>query len=100
MIPLQMPPRRAQRKVPGGKLVRIEADCDGGHFSKVLITGDFFVHPEEALGQIEKDIEESALNGNEEELERLIESIIQSNDARLVGFGAKDIAEILKEIRC
>ena len=95
-----MPARRAQRKVPGGKLVRLEAACDGGHFSEIRITGDFFVHPEEALASIERDLEATGLNGHEQDLERLVAAVIMANDARLIGFSAKDIADMLKEIRC
>ena len=95
-----MPARRAQRKIPGGKLVRVDAVCEGHHLSNIRITGDFFVHPEEALAQIERDLEASALSGNEPDLEKLIGAVILANDARLVGFGARDIADLLREIRC
>ena len=92
--------RRAQRKVPGGKLVRIDAVCEGHHLSNIRITGDFFVHPEEALANMERDLEASALSGNEPDLERLVEALIVANDARLIGFGARDIADLLRELRC
>ena len=95
-----MPVRRAQRKVPGGKLVRLDALCEAGHFSKIRISGDFFVHPEESLASIERDLEAKALSGHEPDLERLIGAVIASSGAQLIGFGAKDIADLLKEIRC
>ena len=95
-----MPARRAQRKVPGGKLVRVEAVCEGHHLSNLRITGDFFVHPEEALASIERDLEATGLSGNEPDLEMLVGAVIVASDARLVGFGAKDIADLLREIRC
>ena len=95
-----MPPRRAQRKVPGGKLVRIDAVCDGHYFSNIRITGDFFVHPEEALGGIERDLETAGLNGGEPDLERLVETIVEANGARTVGFGPEDVAALLRELRC
>ena len=38
-----MPARRSQRKVPGGKLVRMEAVCEGHFISDIHISGDFFV---------------------------------------------------------
>ena len=95
-----MPARRAQRKVPWGKLVRVDAVCEGRRFTSIQITGDFFVHPEEALAIIERDLEEKALSGNEPDLERLIGAVIAVNDALLIGFGAKDIADLLREIKC
>jgi len=95
-----MSTRRAQKKVPEGKLVRIDAVCEGHHLSNIRITGDFFVHPEEALAGIERDLEAAALRGNEPDLERIVGSLIGANAARLVGFGARDIADLLREIRC
>ena len=95
-----MPARRAQRKVPGGKLVRIDADCQEGVLSRVRITGDFFVQPEEALAGIERDLNASRLNGHESDLELKVDVIVSSNGATLLGFGPKDIADLLRELRC
>ena len=95
-----MPTRRAQKKVPGGKLVRIDAVCEGHHLTNIRITGDFFVHPEGALANIERDLEARDLSGNEPDLERLVETMIVANEARLIGFGAKDVADLLRELKC
>lgn len=95
-----MPARRAQRKVPDGKLVRLDAVCGDGVFSDIRITGDFFVYPEEALTNIERDLIAGRLNGMEEDLDTKVGSIVSSNNATLVGFGAKDIADLLRELRC
>jgi len=45
-------------KVPGGKLVVVDLDVVDGRLAAVRIAGDFFLEPDEALGDIE-----SALNG-------------------------------------
>lgn len=95
-----MPARRAQRKVPDGKLVRMDAVCGGGVFSNIRITGDFFVYPEEALANIERDLSAGRLSGREDDLETKVVSIVTSNNAVLVGFGAKDIADLLRELQC
>jgi lipoate---protein ligase len=95
-----MPARRAQRKVPAGKLVRIDAVCDGHHFSEIRITGDFFVHPEESLGGIERDLAAAGLTGGEADLEATVARIVAENGARTVGFGPEDIATLLRELRC
>jgi lipoate-protein ligase A len=93
-----MPSRRAQRKVPDGKLVRMDAACADGFLSAIRITGDFFVHPEEALANIERDLNASRLHGGEADLESKVGSIVSANNALLVGFGAKDIADLLREL--
>lgn len=95
-----MPARRAQRKVPGGKLVRVEASCERHALSNIHISGDFFVHPEEALARIERDLDALGLNGNEPDLETQVLSVVSISGAQLIGFGANDIADLLRELRC
>jgi len=95
-----MPARRSQRKVPGGKLVRMEAVCEGHFISDIHISGDFFVHPEEALFSIERGLDEMRLNGNEDDLLERVGLAVSAAGATLIGFGAGDIADLLKEIRC
>ena len=95
-----MPARRAQRKVPGGKLVRVDALCREGVLSDVRITGDFFVHPEEALTGIERQLNAGRFDGNEMDLAERVGRIVSDSGARLVGFGPNDIADLLRELRC
>ncbi len=95
-----MPAHRAQRKVPGGKLVRVDVVCEQKVISKIRITGDFFVYPEEALASIERDLEAIGLSGTEAELEELVESTVSASNARLIGFSTKDLAEMLRELKC
>ncbi len=95
-----MPALRAQRKVPGGKLVRVDAVCEQNVISKIRITGDFFVYPEEALASIERDLDSLGLSGAETDLEERVESTVSASGARLIGFSAKDLAEMLRELKC
>jgi len=45
-------------KVPGGKLIRVQCIVDeaGKMLSSIIITGDFFLHPEEGIQKLEKDL--------------------------------------------
>lgn len=43
------PRRRGVYKVPGGKLVAVEFAVQNGLLHDVVVTGDFFLYPEEAL---------------------------------------------------
>jgi lipoate-protein ligase A len=36
-------------KTPGGKLIAVELDVVDGELRNVVVTGDFFLYPEEAL---------------------------------------------------
>jgi lipoate-protein ligase A len=39
-------------KTPGGKLVRVDFDVQDGALRDVVVSGDFFLYPEEALTDI------------------------------------------------
>ena len=41
-----------QYKTPGGKLVRVDVEVVRGELHDVVVSGDFFLYPEEALEQI------------------------------------------------
>ncbi|MDV3104782.1 lipoate protein ligase C-terminal domain-containing protein [Thermococcus waiotapuensis] len=60
--------RMGEHKARKG-LIRIEFDEENGVAKHVRITGDFFVHPEEAVHELEEKLEGHRLD----ELERLIE---------------------------
>ena len=56
---------RASEKAAGGKLVRLELEHDGSRILRAKITGDFFLHPEDALGEMEKSIVGMQINAGE-----------------------------------
>jgi len=43
-------------KVPNGKLIRLCAELDGNELRSVKITGDFFLHPEEKIADLERSL--------------------------------------------
>ena len=57
----------ATRKIPGGKMVRVETTFDK-KIESVKITGDFFLHPEETLDLIVKKITGSPLPLDQEKI--------------------------------
>jgi lipoate-protein ligase A len=44
-------------KTPGGKLVRVDFDVDAGKLHDVVVSGDFFLYPEEVIFSITKAVE-------------------------------------------
>jgi lipoate-protein ligase A len=40
-------------KVPNGKLIKVTVEHDEGRIIKVQIRGDFFIHPEESIDDLE-----------------------------------------------
>lgn len=87
---------KAVKKVAGGKLVRIEFSY-ADTISKVKITGDFFLHPENTLEKIEESIVGASIPVSKSELQESIEKAIRSNNAQLIGLSAEDIASTIEE---
>jgi lipoate-protein ligase A len=44
-------------KTPGGKLVRVDFDLDNGRLCNVVVSGDFFLYPEEVIDDIRAALE-------------------------------------------
>ncbi len=87
----------ATKKVAGGKLLRVKCDVEGGVLSNVSLTGDFFMHPEEGVSELE-----NALNGmsNETPVREFVSKLndlIHERGFELIGFSASNIAETLVE---
>lgn len=79
-------------KVPDGKLVRVTATYDDV-VESVTITGDFFLEPPSALGDLEAAIEGHSTDVSEVELVPAIRSV----EADLIGFDAEDLAAATME---
>lgn len=44
--------RHGESKMPGGKLVVVDLELVAGHLARVVVSGDFFLDPDEALDAI------------------------------------------------
>ena len=83
-------------KIPSGKLVRIKVDFNGT-ITKIQITGDFFLHPEDSIEKLEKSIIGMPSNSDQTALKEKIDSILNKYNAQLIGVTSDDIARILKQ---
>jgi lipoate-protein ligase A len=86
---------QATRKIPGGKLLSIEISLESNKIKAIRITGDFFMHPENTIIELEKK-----LAGKKLEYEPLlthIKAIFEKHTTTLVGIGAADIASLIIE---
>ncbi|MBI5228383.1 hypothetical protein HY988_07360 [Candidatus Micrarchaeota archaeon] len=85
-----------QEKVPGGKLVCMEIwpSQDGSAASKVKITGDFFLHPEDSITDIENSLVGLSLACSQNELTNKIQNSLNKNNAQLIGVTPEQLAEI------
>jgi lipoate-protein ligase A len=84
---------KAQYKVEGGKIIKVKLKLEDDKIKEVKITGDFFLHPEELIEELEKMLERSELN--EEVLADYIKIFIIKNKAVLLGVTPEDFAKCI-----
>ncbi|MFW5955842.1 MAG: hypothetical protein ACOCQY_00380 [Halorhabdus sp.] len=85
-------PTRTSKKVPDGKLVRLDLDADD-RIRSVTITGDFFVEPPAARRELEAAIEGHPVDVNRERLLNDLEAV----EATLLGFSRSDLVDLTLE---
>jgi len=87
----------ASEKVKGGKLVQVRVDVDEDVVKNVRITGDFFLHPEEVLEEIEESLVGVGVFEQEETILERLKRVIKEREAILVGFSAEGLVRVFKE---
>lgn len=87
----------AESKVPGGKLVRLKAEVGETVFS-VRISGDFFLHPEEAIEHIEDALVGLSKGVTREEILQRITNVATVHKVTMIGITAEAIADLLLEV--
>ena len=80
-------------KVPGGKLLKVVVEHDNHLMHTMRITGDFFMHPEEAIEALEKELEMCPLD--KKEIEKRITQFVTKKKVTLFGVNASAIAEAI-----
>ncbi|MCA9353856.1 lipoate--protein ligase family protein [Candidatus Nomurabacteria bacterium] len=86
------------KKIPNGKLLRIDLTSREGHISEISLTGDFFLHPEECIVDIEKALTGKSIDVKKAEIQDIIENVLGKKQAQLMGVSPRDIAEQVREI--
>jgi len=84
--------KRAEYKIPGGKLLAAELTVEGDRMVGVKITGDFFMHPETAIIELEKALE----NSPTAELEDTVNRFFKDNDITLFGVQIGDFVKVIR----
>ncbi len=96
-MPTQPGTINADYKAPGGKLLRVQmqivAGADGvSRIHALKITGDFFMHPEEAIEDLERRLTGAPLD--EAELRARARAFF-AGDVQVVGASAEDVVHAL-----
>lgn len=84
--------KKAEYKVPGGKLVAVEIEATDDTFINVKITGDFFMHPEAAI----QDLEQALCNTSINKLNDNIQRFFYINNVTLFGVSSEDFVHTIK----
>lgn len=77
-------------KVPGGKMVVVDFDIAEGRLANVMLSGDFFLYPEEALEQIVDALDALPLDSGEGSIARAVVAAIPEG-TELFGFSPEAI---------
>ncbi len=80
-------------KVPNGKLLKISLSDEGGKISKLTITGDFFMYPEESLVELEKALFGAKIE--EKNLQEIIEDFMTRTHSTFYGLDAQSLAQTI-----
>ncbi len=86
----------ASKKIVNGKLINILVDYHDT-IRKIEISGDFFIHPEEALKEIEEFLIGLDVNSDKEIIEYKLKNFVNIRNIRLIGFDESDLADVIKE---
>jgi hypothetical protein len=82
-------------KTPGGKLVVADFNVRDERFSDVVVSGDFFLYPEEALDAIVGAVEGMEVTSGESDIARAVEASIPDG-TEMLGFSTEAVAIALK----
>jgi lipoate-protein ligase A len=88
---------KAIKKIPGGKLVRVDVDYSTEKIEHVKITGDFFLHPDDLLEAMEERLAGVSLPLEGARLASDLQTLLDEQGGVLIGFTPVDLMEILEE---
>ncbi len=82
-------------KTPGGKLVVVDLEIADRRLRQVVVSGDFFLEPAEALSQITESVEGLPADASEVEIAEQIRSSI-AEGVEMIGFSPEAVARAVK----
>ena len=83
---------KAEFKVPGGKLIQAEVQVTEDKLSLVKLSGDFFMHPEEAITDLE-----AALTGVKvDDFGAALDRFFSEKDLTFYGVSPEDFRHVIE----
>ncbi len=86
----------SSQKVKEGKIVKVEVEYND-IIEKLKITGDFFLHPEDVLDDIEKSMVGLKKDVKFDTLVFKIHSIARARNAQMIGISPESVASVIME---
>ncbi len=88
---------QATLKVAGGKLLRVKMEIQNGNgvIRSVGLTGDFFLHPEDVLPDVEKALAGLPWPADQGVYIGAVQAVLDARGAAFVGVSAQDIAQAM-----
>ena len=80
-------------KIPNGKLLKVFLDVKEGRIDTIKITGDFFVHPEEAIEELEKQLCGVGIA----DVEQVVHVFFEQRDIEMIGLTEESLIQVLKD---
>ena len=84
------------QKVKEGKIVKVEAEWNHT-IENLRISGDFFIHPEEVLDDIEKSLTGLRNDTGFDTLVSRIYNVVRDRDAQMIGISPESLAIVIME---
>ena len=88
---------KAEYKVKGGKLIKIQLTKKNNKIEKIKVTGDFFLHPEEIIDDLEDYLVGQSIS--QEILEKRIKNFLEDRKAILLGATPEDFARCIMMVK-
>lgn len=87
---------RYESKKSGEKLVNVSAEIESGIVKKIIISGDFFIHPEDSIDTIQNFLTGININGlSKEILKTDLDKFILENGIEMIGISSETLVEAL-----
>ena len=83
---------KSEYKVPGGKLLACEVMVKDGVITDLKLSGDFFMHPETAIIDLEEAIQGTSIQS----LQEKIFDFFQMKEITLFGVSPKDFVTVIQ----
>jgi len=83
---------KAEYKIPGGKLLACTVETQNDVINELKISGDFFMHPEETIGKLERAI----LGSKVTDYPDRIRGFFKNTKVTLLGVAEDDFINVIK----